>query len=187
MKIKWKHYQDDRGSLDRFKLYLDDRDDTSDVMETTLRRLGRSKAILECNRLSQNSLLFLGYKMAAAYQSTGFIKEVQKYENLYNKFSRDYKDRFMRVNCFKEIGEKFQMDAAEAEKKYKNIRISNRCFRCFFRCLLRRKNKKKNRHAALSILAVRHFVLRLPQKIMLLDTGSTKAVTSRRPRRSCGI
>ena len=27
----------------------------------------------------------------------------------------------MRVSCFKEIGEKFQMDAAETEKKYKNI------------------------------------------------------------------
>ena len=36
------------------------------------------------------------------------------------RFMEVYKDKYMRVNCFTEIGEKFQMDAAEAEKKITN-------------------------------------------------------------------
>ena len=53
-----------------------------------------------------------------------FIEKVQKYDYLYNKFSDDYKNKFVRLNCWKKIGDKFGVDAAEAEKKYKNIRTS---------------------------------------------------------------
>ena len=52
------------------------------------------------------------------------MEEVQKYECLYNKFSKDYKNKFTRLNCWRKIGEKFDVDAAEAEKKYKNIRTA---------------------------------------------------------------
>ena len=46
-----------------------------------------------------------------------FIEEVQKYPAIYNKFSTDYKNKFIRMNIWKAIGEKFSLDAAEAEKK----------------------------------------------------------------------
>ena len=45
------------------------------------------------------------------------MEEVQKYPSIYNKFCKDYKNKFMRMNCWKAIGEKFGLDAAEAEKK----------------------------------------------------------------------
>ena len=40
----------------------------------------------------------MGYKMAGVNHSVRLMEEVQKYENLYNKFSRDYKDKYLRVN-----------------------------------------------------------------------------------------
>ena len=42
-----------------------------------------------------------------------FMEEVQKYPAIYNKFSKDYKNKFIRMNIWKAIGEKFGLDAAE--------------------------------------------------------------------------
>ena len=53
-----------------------------------------------------------------------FMEEIQKYDCLYNKFSLDYKEKFKRLNCWDKIGEKFNLLAAEAKKKYKNIRTA---------------------------------------------------------------
>ena len=58
------------------------------------------------------------------FNSSLFMEEVQLYECLYNKHCRDYKNKFIRLNCWKKIAEKFNIDAAEAEKKYKNIRTA---------------------------------------------------------------
>ena len=52
------------------------------------------------------------------------MEEVQKYPAIYNKFSTDYKNKFIRMNIWKAIGKKFSLDAAEAEKKYKNVRTT---------------------------------------------------------------
>lgn len=52
------------------------------------------------------------------------MEEIQKYECLYNKFSKDYKNRNVRENAWAKIGEKFALTTIEAEKKYKNIRTS---------------------------------------------------------------
>ena len=41
------------------------------------------------------------------------MEEVQKYPAIYNKFSKDYKNKFIRMNIWKAIGEKFGLDAAE--------------------------------------------------------------------------
>ena len=46
-----------------------------------------------------------------------FMEEVQKYPAIYNNFFKDYKDKFIWMNIWKAIGEKFGLDAAEAEKK----------------------------------------------------------------------
>ena len=44
------------------------------------------------------------------------MEEVQKYPSIYNKSCKDYKNKFIRMNCWKAIGVKFGLDAAEAEK-----------------------------------------------------------------------
>ena len=51
-----------------------------------------------------------------------FMEELQRYESLNNKFSKDYKQ--VRDNCWLAMGKKFNMAAEEAEKKYKSIRSS---------------------------------------------------------------
>ena len=53
-----------------------------------------------------------------------FIEEVQKYYCLYNKFSKEYKDKFVKINCWSKIGEKFSMSPEDAEKKFKNMRTA---------------------------------------------------------------
>ena len=53
-----------------------------------------------------------------------FMEEVQKYPAIYNKFCKDYKNKFVRMNIWEAIGDKFALDAAEAEKKYKNLRTA---------------------------------------------------------------
>ena len=53
---------------------------------------------------------------------SSFMEEVQKYPAIYNKFSKDHKNKFIRMNIWKAIGEKFGLDAAEVEKnKNKNV------------------------------------------------------------------
>ena len=68
------------------------------------------------------------------FNSALFTEEIQKYECLYNKLCKDYKNKFIRLNCWKKIGEKFQVTPDEAEKKYKYIRTS------YGRWLKKRKN-----------------------------------------------
>ena len=51
-----------------------------------------------------------------------FMEEVQKYDCLYNKYSKSYKDKYIKIDCWTKIGEKFDMSAADAEKKSKNVR-----------------------------------------------------------------
>ena len=52
------------------------------------------------------------------------MEEVQKYPTIYNKFAKDCKNKFIRMNIWKAIGDTFGLDAAEAEKKYKNVRTA---------------------------------------------------------------
>ena len=52
------------------------------------------------------------------------MEEIQKYDCIYNKFSKDYKNRRTRENTWAKIARKFGLTSADAEKKYKNIRTS---------------------------------------------------------------
>ena len=64
------------------------------------------------------------------FNTSLFMEEVQKYPAVYNKFCKDYKNTFTRMNMWKAIEEKFGLDAAEAEKKYKKVRTAyGRCLR----------------------------------------------------------
>ena len=42
-----------------------------------------------------------------------FVEEVEKYPVIYSKFSKDYKNKFIRMNIWKAIGEKLGLDRAE--------------------------------------------------------------------------
>ena len=53
-----------------------------------------------------------------------FFKEVQKYDCLYNKFSKDYRDWFMKLNCWTKIAQKFDINPSKAEKNFKNLRTA---------------------------------------------------------------
>lgn len=57
-------------------------------------------------------------------RSMFFMEEVQKYDYLYNKFSKDYRDRFMKLNCWTKIAQKFDLSPFDAEKKFKNLRTA---------------------------------------------------------------
>ena len=56
--------------------------------------------------------------------AASFMEELQRYESLYSKFSKDHKNKQVRDNCWLALGKKFNMTAEEAEKKYKSIRSS---------------------------------------------------------------
>ena len=49
------------------------------------------------------------------------MEEVQKYPTIYNKTFKDYKNKFIGMNIWKAIREKFGLDAAEVEK---HVRMS---------------------------------------------------------------
>ena len=51
-----------------------------------------------------------------------FMEEVEQYDCIFNKFSKSYKDKFIKMNCWTKIGEKFDMSAADSDKKTKNVR-----------------------------------------------------------------
>jgi hypothetical protein len=53
-----------------------------------------------------------------------FMAEIQKHECLYNKFSREYRNRELRNECWQKVAEKFEMSPMAAEKKFRNIRTA---------------------------------------------------------------
>ena len=54
-----------------------------------------------------------------------FMEEVARYECVYNRNSKDFKDKNKKNNSWQKIGEKFNLSAAEAEVKFRNIRTAN--------------------------------------------------------------
>ena len=53
-----------------------------------------------------------------------FMEEVARYECVYHRNSKEFKDRNKKANCWEKIGEKFNLSAAEAEVKFRNIRTA---------------------------------------------------------------
>ena len=52
------------------------------------------------------------------------MAEIQVYDCLYNKFSKEFRDKYKKMNCWATIGRKFSITAQEAENKFKNLRSS---------------------------------------------------------------
>ena len=53
-----------------------------------------------------------------------FIEEVARYECVYHGNSEDFKDKNKKANCWKEIGEKFNLSVAEAEVLKKVLKLT---------------------------------------------------------------
>ena len=53
-----------------------------------------------------------------------FMEEVARYEYVYNRNSKDFKDKNKKANRWEKIGEKFNLSAAEVEVKFHNIRTA---------------------------------------------------------------
>ena len=52
------------------------------------------------------------------------MEEVARYECVYNRNSKDFKDKNKKANSWEKIGEKFNFSAEEAEVKFRNIRTA---------------------------------------------------------------
>ena len=51
-----------------------------------------------------------------------FMEEVVRYQCVYHRNSKDFKDKDKKADCWEKIGEKFNLSAAEVEVKFRNIR-----------------------------------------------------------------
>ena len=49
------------------------------------------------------------------------MEEVQKYVCLYDKYSRDFKDRNMKVNRWEKVASKFDLTPQQAETKFRSV------------------------------------------------------------------
>ena len=52
------------------------------------------------------------------------MEEVQKYECLYNKQSKEYKGKYEKMNCWEAIAKVFNTSGREVETKFKNTRTA---------------------------------------------------------------
>ena len=50
------------------------------------------------------------------------MEEVARFECVYHRNSKDFKDKHKKANCWNKIGQKFDLSAGEAEAKFRNIR-----------------------------------------------------------------
>ena len=56
------------------------------------------------------------------FTKNAFLAEVQRYDCLYNKGSKEFKNKYTKMNCWTKIGEVFGMTAVDAEAKFTNLR-----------------------------------------------------------------
>ena len=100
------------------------RKDYMETSETTQNEPIRPKTGAKCILAPSVQLEKFVFKMAASegeIDAALFMEEYQKYDCLYNKFSKDYKNTKIRTNCWKKVAEKFKISQQEANKKYKYI------------------------------------------------------------------
>ena len=78
-------------------------------------------------------------KMAAitSVDTASFMEEIQKYECLYNTFSKNFKNREIKENCWQKIAEKFKISKSEDQNKFKKTAYGR---------LLKKKKKKKKKN-----------------------------------------
>ena len=52
-----------------------------------------------------------------------FMEEVRKDDCLFNRFSKEFKDKFKKINAWSKVGEVFSISPAAAEK-FRNVRTA---------------------------------------------------------------
>ena len=190
--IIWKHFPDDRrrsqttrtiGSLTIGAIVKNQKRSNGNTLR-------RSKSIPEsiipvtifrafARRLPWSSRIFTKMAATSELNSSLFMEEVQKYECLYNKFSKDYKNKFTRLNCWRKIGEKFDVDAA-VPSWYSSTSSTAQHW----------KNKQIARDEIRSSINIRHFVCESRAKVLLSGPGILLTTVSShslgRSRRSFG-
>ena len=82
-------------------------------METTLQRSQRSQRQQKYQDVLRTLTLFkvsANTNIERAIDLALLMEEVQKYDCLYNKFSKEYRDKYKKISyCWKAIGEKFDV------------------------------------------------------------------------------
>ena len=53
-----------------------------------------------------------------------FMEEIRKYDCSFNRFSKECKDKFKKMNAWSKVGEFFSISPAAAEKKFRNVRTA---------------------------------------------------------------
>ena len=57
-------------------------------------------------------------------ESLAFLEEVRKYDWLYNKGNKDFKNKFKKYKCWIKKSENYGMSTEDWERKYRNLRSS---------------------------------------------------------------
>ena len=57
-----------------------------------------------------------------------FMEEIRKYDCLFNRFSKEFKDKLKKINAWSKVGEVFSISPAAAEKKFRNVRTAYGCY-----------------------------------------------------------
>ena len=102
----------DNDRWDRLQFYLSNRGDGSDHMETTLQRSQRSQRQQNYQEALRSLTLFkmdANTNIEKAIDLQLFMEEVQRYDCLYNKFSKEYRDKCTKINCWNAVGQKFNL------------------------------------------------------------------------------
>ena len=102
-----------------------DRGDCERFYSDAGRRWKRSK-LSHGASISSRTLHGLTTNMAAItakFNQALFMEEVQRYECIYDKFSKDYKNKSIRLNSWKAIGEKFCLDAPRQREDIKTAAL----------------------------------------------------------------
>ena len=112
--IIWKPLSSDRSDCsdndrwDRPQFYLSDRGDSSDHMETTLQlAIAATAKVPGCIAYAHAFQDGCQHKHWESKRLGTFYGGSTKHDCLYNQFSKEYREEYKKINCWKAIGEKF--------------------------------------------------------------------------------
>ena len=63
-------------------------------------------------------------KMESEIGPEQFMEEIRKYDCLFNLFTKEFKDKFKKINAWSKVGEVFSVSPTAAEKKFPNVRAA---------------------------------------------------------------
>ena len=104
-----------------------------------------------------------------------FTEEIARYECVYHRNSKDFKDKNKKANCWNKIGEKFNLSSEEAEVKFRSIRTA---YGRYLKRLKTVSSKRRNKFAcskvssSTSAMLFAAIFLTLPLTEMYATVGS---------------